>query len=129
MKKMVSIALALILAMSLICTALADEVPQPEAGKKFETCWAAQNTVVRIDYEEEGYRVAVVNEILTEGTGTEWSPLCPHARHPEHAGAVFPDHSRTKHETPGKGFIFLLIPCCQHEKPLLSSENRGLKMG
>ena len=76
MKKMVSIALALILAMSLICTALADEVPQPEAGKKFETCWAAQNTVVRIDYEEEGYRVSVVNEILTASA----MPACSASR-------------------------------------------------
>ena len=72
MKKLTSILLILCLAMSLVCSAAADEVPQPEGGKKFETHWAAQNTVIRIDYEEEGYCVSVVNEIPTEGTGTEF---------------------------------------------------------
>lgn len=81
MKKLMSILLTLILAMTLVCTAAADEVPQPEGGKKFETHWAAQNTVVRIDYEEEGYRVSVVSEIPAEGTGIEWFYNCYY--HPE----------------------------------------------
>ena len=81
MKKIASIALVFILAMSLVCGALADEVPQPEGGKKFETYWAVQNMLIRVDYEEEGYRVFIVNEIPTEGTGTEWAYNCYY--HPE----------------------------------------------
>lgn len=79
MKKLTSILVTLILALA--CTALADEVPQPEGGKKFESDWAAQNYVVNIYYEEEGYRVSVVSEILKEGTGTEWFYNCYY--HPE----------------------------------------------
>jgi hypothetical protein len=39
--------------------ALADEVPQPEGGKKFEGCWAFACGLAEIVYEEEGYRVSV----------------------------------------------------------------------
>ncbi|MBQ8135956.1 MAG: hypothetical protein IJ174_00805 [Clostridia bacterium] len=77
MKKLISLFLALILTASLICTAaMADEVPQPEGGKKFESAWAITGMVVRIDYEEEGYRVAVTSENPEEGKGTEWAYNC-----------------------------------------------------
>jgi len=92
LKKLTSILLILCLAMSLVCSAAADEVPQPEGGKKFETHWAAQNTVIRIDYEEEGYCVSVVNEIPTEGTGTEWFYNCYY--HPEDDTLVSVSSSR-----------------------------------
>ena len=81
MKKLTSIVLALILAMSLACASLADEVPQPEGGRKFETNWAITGMLVSINYEEEGYRVSIVSEIPTEGTGTEWFYNCYY--HPE----------------------------------------------
>ncbi len=81
MKKLTGITLALILAMSLVCAALADEAPQPEGGKKFESNWAITGAVVSINYEEEGYRVSIVSEIPTEGTGIEWFYNCFY--HPE----------------------------------------------
>ena len=81
MKKLTSIVLALILAISLACASLADEVPQPEGGRKFETNWAITGMLVSINYEEEGYRVSIVSEIPTEGTGIEWFYNCYY--HPE----------------------------------------------
>lgn len=77
MKKIVSIILALAMALALLCAAAsADEVPQPEGGKKFESNWAIFNTTVRIVYEEEGYRVYIRMTDPTEHTGTEWEYAC-----------------------------------------------------
>lgn len=81
MKKLTSVVLALILAMSLACISLADEVPQPEGGRKFETDWAITGTLVSINYEEQGYRVSIVSEIPAEGKGVEWFYNCFY--HPE----------------------------------------------
>ena len=76
MKKIASMILVLTLALSLVCAARADEVPQPEGGKKFETNWAIFNTTIRIVYEEEGYRVHIRNMNPTEQKVTEWDYNC-----------------------------------------------------
>lgn len=76
MKKLISMILILALALSLVCAARADEVPQPEGGKKFETNWAIFNTTIRIVYEEEGYRVNIQNVDPTEQRTTEWDYNC-----------------------------------------------------
>ena len=76
MKKIISMILALALALSLVCAAHADEVPQPEGGKKFETGWAIFNTTIRIVYEEEGYRVHIRNTDPSEQKVTEWEYSC-----------------------------------------------------
>ena len=76
MKKNLSIVLALILAVAMICaSAMADEVPQPEGGKKFESSWAITGMVVTVDYEEEGYRV-FIDSYPEDGKGVEWSYSC-----------------------------------------------------
>ena len=75
MKKMLSILLALMIVMT-CAAALADEVPQPEGGKKFEGDWALTGGLVEIVYEEEGYRVAVDLCTIGEGTGTLWEYSC-----------------------------------------------------
>ena len=46
MKKMISMILAVILVMALACTAMADEIPEPEGGKKFNSNWAVQRAIV-----------------------------------------------------------------------------------
>ncbi len=76
MKKMISMILAVILVMALACTAMADEIPEPEGGKKFNSNWAVQNAVIEIYYEEEGYRVSITSEDPDEGVGTEWFYNC-----------------------------------------------------
>ncbi len=76
MKKWISLILAVILAAVLACTAAADEVPQPEGGKKFETNWAIFDMTVEINYEEEGYRVYIRGWDPYELTGTEWEYSC-----------------------------------------------------
>ncbi len=76
MKKIASLILVLALALSLVCAARADEVPQPEGGKKFETGWAIFNTTIRIVYEEEGYRVFIRNTDPSEQKVTEWEYSC-----------------------------------------------------
>ena len=81
MKRWTGIALAVILVMTLLGAAMADEAPQPEGGKKFDTDWAVQGILVQINYEEEGYRVFIATESRREGTGTEWSYSCYY--HPE----------------------------------------------
>ena len=53
MKKLTSMILAVILVMALACTAMADEIPEPEGGKKFNSNWAIQNAVNESYYEEE----------------------------------------------------------------------------
>ena len=75
MKKMLSILLALMIVMT-CAAALADEVPQPEGGKKFEGDWALTGGLIGIVYEEEGYRVSVDLCTIGEGTGTLWEYNC-----------------------------------------------------
>ena len=75
MKKLISILLAIMMLGALTCAASADEVPQPEAGKKFESDWAIAGGLAQIVYEEEGYRVML--EIKKDdGTGAIWEYSC-----------------------------------------------------
>ena len=79
MKKIVSIILALALGLTMCAFAFADEIPQPEGGKKFETNWAIFGMTVHIDYEEEGYRVYIRSTEPADPagfTGTEWEYSC-----------------------------------------------------
>lgn len=77
MKKTVSVVLTMILVLELICSvAFADEIPQPEGGKKFESDWAKTNGLVEIHYEEEGYRVSVDLYNQVENVGTLWEYSC-----------------------------------------------------
>ena len=77
MKKLTGIILAIVLALSLACTAaVADEYPEPEGGKKFNSDWAVQNATAQIYYEEEGYRVTLESMVVPEGTGTLWQYSC-----------------------------------------------------
>ncbi len=76
MKKLMGIILAAILAIGLACTAAADEVPQPEGGKKFEGNWAIMGAMVNIVYEEEGYRVYVEAYNPDEMKGEIWEYSC-----------------------------------------------------
>lgn len=77
MKKTMSFILALMTALTLICTAaLADSVPQPEGGKKFESNWGMMCGLIEIVYEEEGYRVSVDLYNQAENTGTQWEYSC-----------------------------------------------------
>jgi len=75
MKKLTVILLAVMMMCVCACAALADELPQPEAGKKFESDWAVAGGLAQIVYEEEGYRVTL--EITKEdGTGAVWEYAC-----------------------------------------------------
>lgn len=74
MKKLISILLAILMLGAVAC-ASADEVPQPEAGKKFESDWAIPGGLVQIVYEEEGYRVQV-DIAKDDGTGATWQYNC-----------------------------------------------------
>lgn len=74
MKKAISILLAVLMLFALACAASADEVPQPEGGKKFENDWAIAGGLVRVDYEEEGYRVAI--DIVKNDKGSVWQYSC-----------------------------------------------------
>ena len=81
MKKIFSILMAIMMmATTLIIgtSALAesDEFPQPEGGKKFETRWAASGADISIDYEEEGYRVAMLFFKPGDPNGTEYAYNC-----------------------------------------------------
>ncbi len=75
MKKLISILLAILMLGALACTASADEVPQPEAGKKFENDWAIAGGLAQIVYEEEGYRV-MLDIAKDDGTGSIWEYSC-----------------------------------------------------
>ena len=75
MKKLMCAILSIILA-SMYCTALADEYPEPEGGKKFNTNWAIFGMTVEIGYEEEGYRVYIKASDPYEYNGTEWEYSC-----------------------------------------------------
>ena len=76
MKKILCIVLAAALFTLLACAACADEVPQPEAGKKFDTDWALFGVTASIVYEEEGYRVDIRSYDPGEGKGTVWEYAC-----------------------------------------------------
>ena len=76
MKKLFAMILALTLAATLCFGALADEVPQPEGGKKFESDWAIFGMTVNINYEEEGYRVYIKSSDPYEHRGSEWEYSC-----------------------------------------------------
>ena len=75
MKKLISILLAIMMLGLLACAASADEVPQPEAGKKFENDWAIAGGLAQIVYEEEGYRV-MLDIAKDDGTGSIWEYSC-----------------------------------------------------
>ena len=75
MKKLISILLAIMMLGALTCAASADEVPQPEAGKKFESDWAIAGGLAQIVYEEEGYRV-MLDIAKDDGTGSTWEYSC-----------------------------------------------------
>ena len=74
MKKLIGILLTVMMAV-FACAAQADDVPQPEAGKKFESNWAIAGGLVQIIYEEQGYRVAVEMD-KKDGTGSIWEYAC-----------------------------------------------------
>ena len=76
MKKIVSIILALAMCLTMCAFAFADEIPQPEGGKKFETNWAIFDMTVKIDYEEDGYRVYIRSTDPEELNGSEWEYSC-----------------------------------------------------
>ncbi|MER2056895.1 MAG: hypothetical protein ABTB30_16545 [Clostridia bacterium] len=75
MKKLIGILLAIMMLATMACAASADEVPQPEGGKKFESDWVIPGGKADIYYEEEGYRVTL--EITKDdGTGSRWEYSC-----------------------------------------------------
>ena len=75
MKRAICILLAIMMLGVFACAASAEEVPQPEAGKKFESNWAVGGGLAEIVYEEEGYRITL--EITKEdGTGSRWEYAC-----------------------------------------------------
>ena len=77
MRKMKRIVLAVLLVLSLMGTAaLADEAPQPEGGRKYESDWAMMCGLIEIVYEEEGYRVSVDLFNQDSNTGTLWEYSC-----------------------------------------------------
>ena len=77
MSKIMRAALAAMLALSLLCAAaLADEIPQPEGGRKFESWWGLRCGLVAINYEEEGYRVLVDLFDPEDNTGVQWEYAC-----------------------------------------------------
>ena len=76
MKRTLCLLSALMLLLAACLPALADEVPQPEGGKKFEGCWAFACGLAEIVYEEEGYRVSVDLYNMSEKTGVLWQYAC-----------------------------------------------------
>ena len=74
-KKIIAALLAVLLLGTFACAASAYEIPQTEAGKKFESDWAIAGGLVQIDYEEEGYRVTLEME-KEGGTGSRWEYAC-----------------------------------------------------
>ena len=77
MKKTLYVLLTAALIASLaVCAALADEVPQPEGGKKFEGRWALRGALMDIVYEEEGYRVHLEMYNPDDLTGQVWEYSC-----------------------------------------------------
>lgn len=77
MKKLIGILMILALTAAVLgCAALAEEFPQPEGGKKFESNWAIPNAMVEIYYEEEGYRVIIEAENDIDLIGAVWEYNC-----------------------------------------------------
>lgn len=81
MKKMMSILLAVMMAVTLAGTAVLAEdealgSAQPEGGKKFESNWAFGGGLIQINYEEEGYRVYVDLLNNADMTGNIWEYAC-----------------------------------------------------
>ena len=76
MKKLISILTAVTMLMLLVCAATADEVPQPEGGKKFEGNWAIPGGNVQIDYEEQGYRISIDILKKEDKAGSAWEYSC-----------------------------------------------------
>ena len=81
MKKLTIILCALLAACLAIsaCTALADVVPEPEAGKKFNSDWAVPDGLAEIVYEEEGYKISLDLMKKEDETGTLWEYSCLYA--------------------------------------------------
>ena len=75
MKKLIGILLTIMMLGAIACAASADEIPQPEAGKKFESDWAIPGGLTEIVYEEEGYRV-MLELTKDDGTGARWEYAC-----------------------------------------------------
>ena len=75
MKKILGILLAVMMLFAAAC-AIADEVPQPEGGKKFESDWAVPGGIIEIYYEEEGYRVYAKIEQPDAPAGAEFEYSC-----------------------------------------------------
>ena len=75
MKKWMGFLLAFMMLFAVVGAVSADEVPQPEAGKKFESWWAIPGGVAQIFYEEEGYRV-MIDVTADDGTGAIWEYAC-----------------------------------------------------
>ena len=76
MKKILGIILAAMMLVLPACAAFADEIPEPEGGKKFDTDWAIFGMTVSIVYEEEGYRVDIREYDPAEQKGTVWEYAC-----------------------------------------------------
>ena len=80
MKKFLSILLAaamfILPAYAVFADEAVEEVPQPEAGKKFDTDWALFGMTVSIVYEEEGYRVDIRGYEPADGSGAVWEYAC-----------------------------------------------------
>ena len=75
MKRIIAVLLSAMMLTAFACAASADEIPQPEAGMKFENDWAVAGGLAQICYEEEGYRVTL--EMDREGgTGSRWEYAC-----------------------------------------------------
>ncbi|MBQ6255412.1 MAG: hypothetical protein IJJ60_02375 [Clostridia bacterium] len=76
MKKAICIMLAVMMLGLCACVAAADEYPQPEGGKKFESDWAVPGGLAEIYYEEEGYRITLTKENAETGSGSIWEYSC-----------------------------------------------------
>ena len=76
MKKILGILLAAMMLVLPACAAFADEIPEPEGGKKFDSDWAIFGMTVSIVYEEEGYRVDIREYDPAEQKGTVWEYAC-----------------------------------------------------
>lgn len=75
--KLISCLTAGCIAATLACAgAFADEVPQNDAGKKFESDFASAGALIQVNYEEEGYRVVVDLRDQEEEKGTIWQYSC-----------------------------------------------------
>ena len=88
MKKLIGIVLAVMMMGLMVFGAMADEIPQPEGGMKFESDWAIENGMVQIVYEEEGYRVAIDIQTPGQETGSIWEYSCYYQKDTDSLGSV-----------------------------------------